>query len=402
MAGFASTWLAPQQEHSVGHKALFHLLRGDLHRGEEWTDFWKRPGDLAMSPWQVLPPGEFTALLQIWSTQASRNAGRLIVENDGGQVLAELPVVTAPEEFGDWQRVLVAFRLDDSARVRIRFHYDGAVSIWTGAIHLTRSGRRPIYIIGHNRNTPEEVDKSLENGANAIEVDISYRDGKIMAAEVPPFPGWERISEASKWLRHAQACRDRWAFLYIDCKLHQVPDDNFYAYGQAIAKLFLDAGIDPKRCMFSIPDASGIDIHRAARASGFAGSSFAIDGIDKGQPAHTNPQDWPAAAEQYKLEVIGMGRAALAMLINPLEHWWPAVQATVASRDAGRLPRNVIFWSLTEKASMRKLLDLGVDGIIADEEANLVAVLDEEPYRQFCRRAVPNEWDPFHAFGVDP
>jgi hypothetical protein len=402
MAGFASTWLARQQEHSVGHKALFHLLRGDLHRGEEWTDSRKQPGDLAMSPWQVLPPGDYTALLQVWTKQADKNAGRLIAENDSGQVLAELPVITAPEEFGDWQRLLIAFRLDAAARVRIRFQYNGALPIWTGAIHLTRSGRRPIFIIGHNRNTPSQVDESLSDGANAIEVDLSYRDGKIMAAEEPPFPGWKEVSEAGDWLRHAQGCKDQWAFLYIDCKTKNVPGNDFYGYGKAISKLISDAGIEPKRCMFSIPDASGIDIHCAARDSGFKESSFAIDGIDGGVPQHKNPQDWPNAAERYKLEVIGMGRAAFVKLIIQLKHWWPAVQATVAARDAGRLPKNVIFWSLTEKASMRKLLDLGVDGIIADKEENLVAVLQEEPYKQFCRRAEPSDWDPFHAFGIDP
>jgi hypothetical protein len=401
MAGFASTWLARQQEHSVGREALFDPLRGDRRRGEEWTDSLRRAGDLAMSPWQVLPPGEYTALLQVFTETANKNVGRLIAESDGGQVLAEVPIVTAPEEFGDWQRALVAFHLDAAASVRIRFQYNGAISVWTGAIHLTRSGRRPIFIVGHNRNTPEQATRSLDKGANAIEVDISYRDGKIMAAEVPPLRGWQDISDPGVWLRHMQACKERWGFIYVDCKLHQVPDDNYYAYGQAIAKIFLDAGIDPKGCMFSIPDASGIDIHRAVRASGFAGSSFAIDGVDGGIPLHRNPQDWPNAADEYKLEVIGMGRVGILTLVSPLEAWWPPVQATVAARDAGRLPKNIIFWSLTEKTSMRKVLDVGVDGMIADSEENLVAVLQEEPYRQFCRRAEPSDWDPFHAFGID-
>src|SRR5216684_1239349 len=191
MAGFASTWLALQQEHSVGHKALDDPLRGDRRRGEEWTDSGRRSGDLAMSPWQVLPPGDYTALLQVWTEKANVNVGRLLAEDDGGHVLAEVPIVTAPEEFGDWQRALIAFHLDAAARVRLRFPHNGATSIWTGAIHLTRSGRRPIFIVGHNRNTPEQANRSLDNGANAIEVDLSYRDGKIMAAEVPPLKGWE-------------------------------------------------------------------------------------------------------------------------------------------------------------------------------------------------------------------
>ena len=162
--GFASTWLPLQQEHAVGRKAFFELLRGDLHRGEVWTDD-RRPGDLAMSPLQVLPPGEYTALLQLWSEHAEKPAGRLIVEDDGGRTLAECPVVTGKADFGDWQRVLVAFRLSDAARVRVRFHYDQGISIWTGAMHLTRSGRRPMYIIGHNRNTPAHANARARGGA---------------------------------------------------------------------------------------------------------------------------------------------------------------------------------------------------------------------------------------------
>lgn len=398
--GFASTWLPLQQEHDVGRKAFFDLLRGDLHRGVQWTDDGIA-GDFAMSPWQLLPAGDYTALLQVWSEHADRPAGQLIAEDDAGRVLAAQPVVTGPAEFGDWRRELTEFRLGAATRVRVRFNFSGDVTLWTGAMHLTRGGRRPVFIIGHNRNTPEQVDQALARGANAIEVDLSYRDGRIMAAEVPPLPGWTDISEADVWLRHMQGCRDRWAFIYVDCKLHQIPNDDFYRYGENIAGLFRGAGMDPTRCMFSIPDDSGIDIHRAVKEHGFRESSFAIDGIDNNQPVHANPEDWAAAAARYELEVIGMGRAAIE-IVKPLALWWDSVTATVEARDAGRpYPKNVIFWSLHEKDGMRKILDLGVDGIIADREDQLREVLEEEPYRRFCRRAEPGDWDPSHAFGVD-
>ena len=50
---------------------------------------------------------------------------------------------------------------------------------------------------------------------------------------------------------------------------------------------------------------------------------------------------------------------------------------------------------------MRKVLDLGVDAVIAEHEDRLCEVLLEEPYRYYCRRANPNEWEPFRAFGID-
>ncbi|HVE87009.1 MAG TPA: hypothetical protein VND93_29335 [Myxococcales bacterium] len=401
MTGYTSTFLVKQQEHAAGKEAFFNLLHGDLHRGTEWTDQDGKAGDLASSPWQVLPAGEYTALLQVWSEHAGKPVGWLIAEGDGGTVFAEQKVVTRSAEHGDWQRVLLPFRLKEATRARVRFRYEGGTPMWTGAMHLARGGRRPIYVIGHNRNTPAQVDQSLQRGANAIEVDLSYRDGKIMAAEVPPLPGWTEISEAGEWLRHAQSVKDKWAFLYVDCKLHEVPDGNMYKYGQELAALFRAAGVDPKRCMFSVPDPSGRDIQIGLRDSGFADSSWGMDGIDDNSPQRANPGDWVLAAEANKLQFIGMGRINLE-LQKPLALWWEIVEHTVAARDQGKpYPKKIVFWSLHEKPGMRKVLDLGVDGIIADEEPNLCQVLEEEPYRSFCRKALPTEWDPFHAFGID-
>lgn len=400
MPGFETTWLVKQQVHAAGKEAVFNLIHGDFHRGTEWTDLDGAAGDLASSPWQVLPPGEYTALLQLWSETEKKAVGHLIAETDGGTTLGSEPVVTGPEDFGDWQRVVVGFTLKDSAKVRIRFRYDGGTSVWTGLLHLTRGGRRPIYIIGHNRNTPRQVGESIRLGANAIEVDLSYRDKKLMAAEVPPLPGWTEISEAGEWLRYVRAIEDKWAFLYVDIKLHEIPDGNMYQHGQVLASYFRDAGVDPKRCMFSVPDPSGKDIHQGLKDSGFAASSFGMDGIDDNQP-RSKPGDWAAAAAQYQLQFIGMGRINLEIL-KPLALWWEIVQATAAARDAGQpFPKKLVFWSLRDKPEMRKLLDLGVDGIIADREDLLAQVLEEAPYQAFCRKALPSEWDPFHAFGVD-
>src|SRR5262245_24140307 len=65
MTGYTSTFLVKQQEHAAGKEAFFNLLHGDLHRGTEWTDQDGKAGDLASSPWQVFPPGDYTALLQL-------------------------------------------------------------------------------------------------------------------------------------------------------------------------------------------------------------------------------------------------------------------------------------------------------------------------------------------------
>src|SRR5438874_1337678 len=93
--GFVSTWLPLQQEHAVGAQAVFNIFRGDLHRGPMWTDARQQVGDLALSPWQTLPAGEYTCLLQLWHPHGTgRPVGTLLAETEAGPVLGQTPVLT--------------------------------------------------------------------------------------------------------------------------------------------------------------------------------------------------------------------------------------------------------------------------------------------------------------------
>jgi hypothetical protein len=391
-----------QQEHEVGSQAVFDLLRGDEHRGPMWTDSNKQQGNLIMSPWQILPPGTYTCLLQLWHPHAvGLPVGTLIAEDEKGEMLGSTPIFTRDHEFGDWQRDLVRFQLEESNRVRVRFAYEQPLSIWTGAMHLTRLGPRPIYVIGHNRNTPQQVHQSLSDGANALEGDFSYRNGKLMVAEVPPFPGWAETSRPADWLEYVQARREEWAFLYFDCKPNHVPDGNFYQFGLELAGYVRAAGIDPRRCMFSVSDPGSADLFRGLATNGFAEATFGMDGLHNSQPRGAPVELWAKVASEYKLPFIGLGRIPWD-ITTPLPDWWPPTQNIVTARDAGaEYPKKVVYWTLGKKDSMRKVLDLGVDGIIAEHENALCQVLLEEPYKAFCRKATPNEWEPLKAHGID-
>src|SRR5262249_8681929 len=160
-------------------------------------------------------------------------------------------------------------------------------------------------------------------------------------------------------------------------------------------------GIDPRRCLFSVSDPAGKDLFRGVAENGFAEAAFAMDGLHDSQPRHAPPDLWPQTAAEHRLDVIGLGRIPLDVT-TPLALWWPATQAAVAARDAGAdHPKKVVYWTLDDSDSMRKMLDLGVDGIIAEKEHLLCRVLEEEPYRHFCRRAAPGEWEPRKAHGID-
>jgi hypothetical protein len=400
--GFHSTWLPEQQQHEVGKIAAFHPLRGDLERGSMWTDQHCKAGNLLLSPEQSLLAGDYTCLLQLWQPHtANLPLGTLLAEDAAGKVLVSTDVVSRAHDFGDWQRELVRFTLDAPAQVRLRFDYAGQHSVWTGLLRLLRSGQRPIYVIGHNRNTPRQVDDSLAAGANAIEVDFSYRHGTLFVAEVPPLPGWEHTSHPSDWLRHAWDRRDAWAFLYFDCKPQRIPNNDFYRFGAELAGHVHTAGIDPRRCLFSVTDPRSRELFRGLAENGFDTAAFAMDGLHDSQPRHAPADLWARTAQEEHLPVIGLGRIPLDFT-TPLHLWWPATAATVAARDLGAdFPKKVIYWTLERKNPLRKMLDLGVDGIITEHEGLLCQTLGEDPYRSFCRRAAPAEWEPRKAFGID-
>jgi hypothetical protein len=399
--GFDSTWLPEQQEHAVGRKAHFDPLRGDLHRGAMWTDDDSKAGDLLFTKWQELPSGLYTAVLQVWDRRDSgETAGTFLAESPDG-ILAHNPVLSRDNDFGDWQREAVSFRLDAPTKVRLRFQYNGSIPIWTGSLHLSRSGQRPIYIIGHNRNTTEAVDRSLSLGANAIEGDFSYRDGKLLVAETPPYPGWRETSQPAEWFSHLKAREKDWAFIYLDCKPNNVPNNDFRHFGKVLCELIRNAGIAPERCLFSVGDGRYTDLHRALGENGFSNAPIGMDGVNDSNPEHSTPETWPQAALDHRIQSLGMGRASLE-ITKPLAHWLAPLQACIAARDAGKpYPKKVIFWTLEQKDGMRKVLDLGVDGVIAEHEDRLCEVLLEEPYRRFCRRAEPREWNLFQAHGID-
>ena len=107
-------------------------------------------------------------------------------------------------------------------------------------------------------------------------------------------------------------------------------------------------------------------------------------------------------AAEYRLPFLGIGRPSWDVL-SPLSSWFPPIAAAVRARDGGAAsPKKIVHWSLGDADGMRKVLDLGVDGIIVEREDVLCGVLGEEPYRSLCRRAEATEWAPRQAHGIDP
>lgn len=149
-------------------------------------------------------------------------------------------------------------------------------------------------------------------------------------------------------------------------------------------------------------DAGGApgDLLRGVADAGFGASARGMDGLHQSQPKDAPPTLWAETAKELQLSFLGLGRPSID-ITTPLAHWWAPLRETVVARDAGSgYPAKIVYWSLETQDGMRKVLDLGVDGIIVDHEERLCEVLREEPYRQFCRKAAPGDWEPLQAHGI--
>lgn len=383
-------WLPEHQLHPIGRMAKQNLLRGDVARGPMWTKDGEI-GNLAVSSDEELEAGSWTGLVQVWHAQkVGEKLGEFVAEKEDGTVLHRQDVVAEPIGLGGWQRAVVRFGLATPTKVRLRLKVTTEERVWSGLMRL-QQGLRPIYLVGHNKNTPDQLNASMKNGANAMEVDVGHRNGTMLAAESIPLPGWMQTSPLPEWFASAKKHFDQMAFIYFDCKMDHVPNNDFRAFGKALGEAVKEAGIAPERCLFAVGDPNGAALFAGLSEAGFGESCKGMDGLHTGDPSSVAPTYWAHVAKEQHLQSIGTGRSNLEFY-KLLSDWWAPIRETVLARDNGRAPRYIIHWTLQERENMRKILDLGVDGIITDQEDVLRDIFMEEPYKHLCRAATVADW----------
>jgi len=79
------------------------------------------------------------------------------------------------------------------------------------------------------------------------------------------------------------------------------------------------------------------------------------------------------------------------VIISTVAEWLEPVSYTTNLRDRDQVLKKVYYWTLNSEDSMRKMLDLNVDGIIVNTPSTLIAVLGSEPYAQMYRLATIND-----------
>ncbi|CAN7945828.1 unnamed protein product, partial [Ixodes pacificus] len=267
---------------------------------------------------------------------------------------------------------------------------------------------RPIYNIAHMVNSIKEVSEFMDKGANAIESDVQfYKNGtahRIFHGEYCDFDRSCCESAAIKdffdYLRKVTISGGKYhgklLVLMLDIKSNSLPPKNKRSAGKDIASKLMDhlwrnvPFNEAVNIVLSIGHVTDQEILRGAvqairqRDAKYLGRV----GFDVGMGGDSL-QDIRGMYRELKISKhrwLGDG------ITNWLSKRAPTklLEAAIADRkanNANSFVDKVYFWTVDNKEKIRKVLRLGVDGIITNHPEYLSAIIKEEEFRKTLRLA---------------
>jgi glycerophosphoryl diester phosphodiesterase len=207
-----------------------------------------------------------------------------------------------------------------------------------------------VQIFGHRgsvrpgpENTPAAVRAALAAGADGVEIDLRLAAGALVVSHDPPGGGEPTAAEVLDAGRGGR----------IVCEIKNRPGDpDFDAPRSAVAHAFLDL----------LGERSGDDLV----VSSF--DWFTLDVVrERGGP----PTAFLTPFGMAMRAGVGHARDHGHAEVHP--HWSAVTRRGVeAAHDAGL---RVVTWTVTSLVAARRLRRLGVDGVICDDPAAVVAGL---------------------------
>lgn len=250
--------------------------------------------------------------------------------------------------------------------------------------------QRPFYVIGHNRNTLDEVDKSLEAGCNAIECDIQLNasgtdlcvnHGRPQFDAPPPgVPAPPGISVANPLVPYLQGLRARLAknklaLMLFDVKIGKHPE--FAAKLLSAIRTHLTEGTDlPILITVARFDERGF--FKNIMAGLGAREGLGIDEEDR-------PRMVSDFFQRHGVSHHGFGDGISALVPGPNVR--PSMEEAVYLKASKGHIKFVYSWTLAKKSAMREQLAVGVDGMIVDDVDAMLDVLKEKPFDGTVRLA---------------
>ena len=231
--------------------------------------------------------------------------------------------------------------------------------------------QKTLYSIAHRCNTAEDVSSAFKAGANAVECDVNYYNGRFYAQHDPLSEGTE-LSDFLKKIREvADGVKERFALIIFDLK-------------ETINMPRLKKVHTLVRSFFS--DGTGIkviySVSSLRRGSIFKGI---LSELDLREALSIDESDYPLKVQHF-FEGLGINRSCYGNGITAAlpEDFGGPIRESLKKAVLLKMRRHIIkfvyIWTIDLKASMREYLDIGVDGIMTNHADDLREILREKKY----------------------
>ncbi len=330
-----------------------------------------------------LEPADYAAVIQVEHRQGAgrRHLADVEVLVAGKTVTTHRIVSKRFRARGGYQRVLVPFQVAEPGPVDIRVTSVGRKRFEVGSISVTwASQRRPFYVIAHCTNSARRVQAAIEQGANAVELDLQLADdGRIFAKHGGGEPiecggrAWpDEMPELFELLRTSLEGGEL-ALLLLDTK---GTEGREVEYGRALGETLAAAKIPPNRVVVSVPLETGGDVFDGLALARYSASSD----LYLSDYGTTEPGPWVDSLVDHGTDFAGLGMDPIGFW-RPMRWWGPWMRELANRRDANNAPPMGYYWTLNRKASARLVLDHMLDGMITNHPKRMRPILDEPPYR---------------------
>jgi glycerophosphoryl diester phosphodiesterase len=204
----------------------------------------------------------------------------------------------------------------------------------------------------HPENTIDAFQHALDAGADAVELDVTLsRDGLLAVSHDPIRCDFARIPKGAPSIEQVvEFARGNSLFFDVEAKWY-LPSP---MHGKEYARLFM-AAVAPLAGRVAVRSFH----HRLLRF------------------AHEIAPEIPliALTRRSAIRWVPIAKKARARAISP--HHWLITPGEVRRAHKAGLP--VYAWTVNREEEWRRMLRLGVDGIITDDPAALAAFLDRDP-----------------------